>query len=68
MLIAVLVVIACTAALSVLAAAIFYRSSNRSPVWNMALGVILAFVALAVLAIVAAVVSWFSARAIFRPN
>ena len=68
MLVTILLVIGCAAALTVLASAVITCSSNRSAGWNMAFAILLAFAAIAVLVVIAAIVSWFSARAVFRPR
>ncbi len=67
MLITVLVVIVCAAALTMLTSAIIWKSSSRPAVWNMAFAVLFAIAAIAVLAIIAAIVAWFSAREVFHP-
>ncbi len=54
-----LAVIACAVVLTVAASAIIYRSSNRSALWNMGFAILLAFAAIGILLIVAAIVSRF---------
>ncbi len=64
----ILLVIAGAAALTILVSAVITWSSSRSAAWNMAFAVALACAAIGVLTVIAAIVSWFSARAVFRPQ
>ncbi len=68
MLLTTLAVVVSAALLTILASIIITWSSNRSAAWNMAFAIVLAFAAIALLGLIAAIVSWFSARAVFRPQ
>lgn len=68
MAIALLLVVAGAAALTVLASAVIYGRSSRSALSNMAFAMLLTAGAVAILMIIAAIVSWFAARTAFRPR